>query len=187
MTVRTAYTTRAEQIDALPLQGRMAAARGGTHKQKVIHERPIPPQGLRPHARTVAHQILAADFWYQPLQGSHECLFAQRAICLTCSIAPVFSCQAPTDRTTWQNLVNPILTESMKGGGGLGQDQRFRNGTRQELCSGSAELGQAVVPITLHFRSRGFARDLQLSTYFFHHSPTEGLSLNARIIFERRG
>jgi len=39
-----------------------------------------------------------------------------------CTPTTVFSCQAPTDRTTWQNLVNPILTESMKGGGGLGQN-----------------------------------------------------------------
>lgn len=34
----------------------------------------------------------------------------------------LFSCQAPTDRTTWQNLNNPILTEGMKGGAGTGQD-----------------------------------------------------------------
>jgi hypothetical protein len=34
----------------------------------------------------------------------------------------VFSCQAPADRTTWQNLTNPILTEGMKGGAGTGQD-----------------------------------------------------------------
>lgn len=33
----------------------------------------------------------------------------------------VFSCQAPVDRTTWQNLTNPILTESLKGRGPLGQ------------------------------------------------------------------
>lgn len=34
----------------------------------------------------------------------------------------VFSCQAPTDRTTWQNLTSPILTESMKGAGGTSQE-----------------------------------------------------------------
>lgn len=33
----------------------------------------------------------------------------------------VFSCNAPVDRTTWQDLKNPILTESGKGGGGLSQ------------------------------------------------------------------
>lgn len=33
----------------------------------------------------------------------------------------VFSCNAPVDRATWQNLTNPILTESAKGGGGLSQ------------------------------------------------------------------
>jgi len=33
----------------------------------------------------------------------------------------VFSCNAPVDRLTWQSLVNPILTESAKGGGGLSQ------------------------------------------------------------------
>lgn len=33
----------------------------------------------------------------------------------------VFSCNAPVDRTTWQDLTNPILTESAKGGGGLSQ------------------------------------------------------------------
>lgn len=33
-----------------------------------------------------------------------------------------FSCQAPADRTKWQNLTNPILTESMKGGAGTGQN-----------------------------------------------------------------
>lgn len=34
----------------------------------------------------------------------------------------VFSCDAPTDRTTWQNIVNPILTESLIGNGGVSQD-----------------------------------------------------------------
>ncbi len=33
----------------------------------------------------------------------------------------VFSCNAPVDRSTWQDLTNPILTESAKGGGGLSQ------------------------------------------------------------------
>lgn len=33
----------------------------------------------------------------------------------------VFSCNTPVDRTTWQNITNPILTESAKGGGGLSQ------------------------------------------------------------------
>ena len=32
----------------------------------------------------------------------------------------VFTCQAPVDRTTWQNLTNPILTEALKANGGLG-------------------------------------------------------------------
>ena len=34
----------------------------------------------------------------------------------------VFSCQTPVDRTTWQTLTNPILTEALKGAGGAGQD-----------------------------------------------------------------
>lgn len=34
----------------------------------------------------------------------------------------VFSCNAPVDRTTWQDITNPILSESMKGGGGQGQN-----------------------------------------------------------------
>ena len=29
----------------------------------------------------------------------------------------IFSCNTPTDRTTWQNLTNPILTEPLKGAG----------------------------------------------------------------------
>lgn len=33
----------------------------------------------------------------------------------------IFSCQAPVDRTTWTSLTNPILTESLKGKGPLGQ------------------------------------------------------------------
>src|SRR5678815_1631917 len=33
----------------------------------------------------------------------------------------IFSCNAPVDRLTWQDLTNPILTESAKGGGGLSQ------------------------------------------------------------------
>lgn len=32
-----------------------------------------------------------------------------------------FSCEAPTDRLTWQDVTNPILTESVKANGGLGQ------------------------------------------------------------------
>lgn len=34
----------------------------------------------------------------------------------------VFSCQAPVDRLTWQNLSNPILTESLISNGGLSQN-----------------------------------------------------------------
>jgi hypothetical protein len=34
----------------------------------------------------------------------------------------IFACQAPVDRTTWQSLTNPILVESLKGGGGTSQD-----------------------------------------------------------------
>lgn len=34
----------------------------------------------------------------------------------------VFSCNAPVDRTTWQNLTNPILTESLISNGALGQN-----------------------------------------------------------------
>lgn len=34
----------------------------------------------------------------------------------------VFSCQAPTDRSTWQNVTNPILTESVITNGGLSQN-----------------------------------------------------------------
>lgn len=37
----------------------------------------------------------------------------------------VFSCNAPVDRLTWQNLTNPILTEAAIGNGGLGQDSTF--------------------------------------------------------------
>lgn len=33
----------------------------------------------------------------------------------------IFSCQAPVDRTTWSAVTNPILTESLKGKGPLGQ------------------------------------------------------------------
>ena len=34
----------------------------------------------------------------------------------------VFSCKAPVDRLEWQDVTNPILTESLIGGGGLGQN-----------------------------------------------------------------
>ena len=34
----------------------------------------------------------------------------------------IFSCNAPADRTTWQNTTNPIVTQSLIGGGGLSQD-----------------------------------------------------------------
>lgn len=34
----------------------------------------------------------------------------------------VFSCQTPVDRLTWQDVTNPILTETLIAGGGLGQD-----------------------------------------------------------------
>lgn len=37
----------------------------------------------------------------------------------------VFSCNTPVDRTTWQDVANPILTESAKGGGGLSQWSTF--------------------------------------------------------------
>jgi len=37
----------------------------------------------------------------------------------------VFSCNAPIDRLTWQSLTNPILTESVIGNGGLGQNSTF--------------------------------------------------------------
>lgn len=34
----------------------------------------------------------------------------------------VFSCDAPTDRSTWQTVTNPIVTESLIDNGGLGQN-----------------------------------------------------------------
>jgi hypothetical protein len=34
----------------------------------------------------------------------------------------VFSCQAPVDRLTWQDVTNPILTQSLIGNGGLAQN-----------------------------------------------------------------
>lgn len=34
----------------------------------------------------------------------------------------VFACQAPVDRTTWKNLTNPILVQSLIGAGGVGQN-----------------------------------------------------------------
>lgn len=34
----------------------------------------------------------------------------------------VFSCQTPVDRLTWQDVTNPILTQSLLGGGATGQD-----------------------------------------------------------------
>lgn len=34
----------------------------------------------------------------------------------------IFSCQAPVDRTTWQKLTNPILTNSLIANGGMGQN-----------------------------------------------------------------
>jgi hypothetical protein len=34
----------------------------------------------------------------------------------------VFSCQAPTDATTWSNLTSPILTEALLGSGGISDD-----------------------------------------------------------------
>lgn len=34
----------------------------------------------------------------------------------------VFSCDAPVDRLLWQSITNPILTESLIGAGGLGQN-----------------------------------------------------------------
>lgn len=34
----------------------------------------------------------------------------------------VFSCNAPADRTTWQDITNPILTQSLIAGGATGQD-----------------------------------------------------------------
>ncbi len=37
----------------------------------------------------------------------------------------VFSCNTPVDRTTWQNLQNPILTVSAIGNGALGQYSTF--------------------------------------------------------------
>lgn len=37
------------------------------------------------------------------------------------TVNTVFSCNAPVDRTIWQSLTNPILTQSLIGGGALGQ------------------------------------------------------------------
>lgn len=34
----------------------------------------------------------------------------------------IFSCNAPVDRTTWQDMTNPILTESLISNGGKGQN-----------------------------------------------------------------
>lgn len=41
---------------------------------------------------------------------------------IVCTPTTVFSCTVPALRTDWQNVTSPILTESMKGGGGMGQN-----------------------------------------------------------------
>lgn len=57
----------------------------------------------------------------------------------------VFSCAAPDDRTTWATTTNPILTESVKAGGGQAQDStivansdlvfRSQDGIRSEILA----------------------------------------------------
>lgn len=52
----------------------------------------------------------------------------------------VFSCQAPVDRTKWQTLTNPILTEALKGAGGSGQDALVNSNADVLFRSPDAQL-----------------------------------------------
>lgn len=63
-----------------------------------------------------------------------------------CTPSTVFSCQAPVDRTTWQDLTTPILTEGMKGVGALGQNSTI-------LCN-SDVLMRSLMGISSYIQSR---------------------------------
>lgn len=64
----------------------------------------------------------------------------------------VFTCNAPVDRTTWQSLQNPILTESLIGSGGLGQNSTI-------------QINSDTI-----FRSADGIRSIQISTRDFESS-----------------
>jgi hypothetical protein len=57
----------------------------------------------------------------------------------------VFSCQTPVDRTTWQSLTNPILTEALKGAGGAGQWSLVNSNADILFRSPDAELRSLVL------------------------------------------
>lgn len=63
----------------------------------------------------------------------------------------VFTCNAPVDRTTWQSLQNPILTESLIGSGGLGQNSTIQ--INADTFSRDAS-GIRAVSIATHYFSQ---------------------------------
>lgn len=65
----------------------------------------------------------------------------------------VFSCNAPVDRTVWQTMQNPILTESSKAGGGLSQWSTIN--ANSDVLSRSAEGIRSLVLARREFNTWG--------------------------------
>lgn len=65
----------------------------------------------------------------------------------------VFSCNAPVDRLTWQDITNPILTESMIGTGGTGQNSTVN--ANSDLIFRSPEGLQSLIMARAQFGTWG--------------------------------
>jgi hypothetical protein len=97
----------------------------------------------------------------------------------------VFSCQAPVDRTTWQSLTNPILTEALKGAGGAGQ-YTLTNSNADVLFRSPDGQIRSLILSRLDFNRWG---DTPISLELLRVTEQENLALmnfDSGIVFDNR-
>jgi hypothetical protein len=97
----------------------------------------------------------------------------------------VFSCQAPVDRTTWQGLTNPILTEALKGAGGAGQ-YTLTNSNADVLFRSPDGQIRSLILSRLDFNRWG---DTPISLELLRVTEQENLALmnfDSGIVFDNR-
>lgn len=96
----------------------------------------------------------------------------------------VFSCNAPVDRLTWQSLTNPILTESAKGGGGLGQWSTVN--VNSDILSRSLDGDRSLILARREFNTWGnvpISREVQPQ---IDRDSESLLAHTSRVVFDNR-
>jgi hypothetical protein len=96
----------------------------------------------------------------------------------------VFSCSAPVDRSEWQTVENPILTQSLIGNGGLSQNATISvNG---DIIFRSPEGLRSLVLGRREFATWGNTPISREMNFIFNSDDPELLAFSSAILFDNR-